>query len=127
MATYHPAPFPRRPKHSNPFSETKYYAQLAYYRYEVNTGMYVMSPGEKFVYNMILFSLLALLFSAVYYYLPRTTIIGLQRLAYYFTGHYKLHVNGVVVAQGVLQSSGDAVASLKDHGAVLNASSVFSP
>lgn len=127
MATYHPPSFPRRPKHSNLFSETKYFLQLNYYRYEINTGMYVMSPGEKLVYNMVVFSLLALLFSAVYYYLPKTTIIGLQRLAYYFTGSHKLHVNGVVVAQGVLQSSGEAVASLADQRAVLNASAVFSP
>lgn len=127
MATYHPPSFPRRPKHSNIFTETKYVLQLNYYRYEVNTGMYVMSPGEKFVYNMIFFSLLALFFSAVYYYLPRTTVIGLRRLAYYFTGSHKLHMNDVVRAQNVLQNSGEAAASLTGQGAVLNISSVFSP
>lgn len=127
MATYNPPSFPRRPKHSNIFTETKYICQLNYYRYEVNTGMYVMSPGEKLVYNLVFVSLLALLFSAVYYYLPRTTIIGMQRLAYYFTGNHKLHMNGMEVAQGVLQSSSDAAASLADHRSVLNASSVFNP
>ncbi|KAK4497065.1 hypothetical protein PRZ48_011514 [Zasmidium cellare] len=127
MATYNPPSFPRRPKHSNILSETKYLLQLNYYRYEINTGMYVMSPCEKLVYNMVFLSLLVLLFSAVYYYLPKTTIIGLQRLAYYFTGSHKLHVNSVVVAQGVLHSSGEAVASLAEQRAVLNASTVFSP
>lgn len=127
MATYNPPSFPRRPKQSNLFTETKYLLQLSYYRYEVNTGMYVMSPGEKFVLNMIFFSIFALLFSAVYYYLPRTTIIGVRRLAYYFIGHHKLHMNDVVVARGVFQSSGEAAASLTGQGAVLNVSSVFRP
>lgn len=127
MATYNPPSFPRRPKHSNLFTETKYLFQLSYYRYEVNTGMYVMSAAEKFVLNMIVFSLLALLLSALYYYLPRSTIIGLRRLTYYFTGHHKLRMNGVVIARSVLQSSGAVAASLTRQGAVLNVSSVFSP
>lgn len=128
MATYNPPSFPRRPKHSNLFSETRYQLQLAYYRYEINTALYVMSPGEKLAYNMVVLSLLALLFSTVYYYLPKTTVMGLQRLAYYVTGSDRMHqINNLDVAAGVMHSSGEAVASLADQGRMVNASSAFAP
>lgn len=130
MATYNPPSFPRRPKHSNIFSETRYQLHLAYYRYEINTALYVMSPGEKLAYNFVLLSLLALLFSAVYYYLPRSTIVGLQNLAYYITGSYRMQAhqfNNLDVAAGMMHSSSEAVASLTDKGGMANASSVFVP
>ncbi|KAI6886351.1 hypothetical protein KC318_g15513 [Hortaea werneckii] len=88
MATYNPASFPRRPapKDSNLFTETRYQLQLAYYRYEINSALYVMSPGEKLAYNMIVLSLLALLLTSVYYYFPNTLRLGVHRLGYYITG-----------------------------------------
>lgn len=126
MATYTPAAYPRRPKQNTFFSEASYQVKLAYYRYELNTGQYVMSPGEKIAYNLIVMLLLGLLFSAVYFYLPRTTIIGLQRLAYYFTGsHHRLEMEVMKGMQGVISQSGSAesVASL---GVMRNGSS-FAP
>ncbi|CAK4030736.1 hypothetical protein FE78DRAFT_32607 [Lecanosticta acicola] len=124
MATYNPPPFPRRPKNANLLTETRYQFQLAYYRYEINTALYVMSPGEKLAYNIVVMSLLALLFSAVYYYLPKTTITGLQRLAYYITGSHRMHRLDVASA-GVMQSSGaEAMASL---GGMMNATALFAP
>ena len=122
MATYNPPAFPRRPKHSTLFSEARYQLQLTYYRYEINTALYVMSPGEKFAYNFIFFSILILLFSASYYYLPSAMYLSIERLGYYFTGTTKLDVVGTIPGSGVLQGSGDAMASLAEAGSVLNAS-----
>ncbi|KAF7197327.1 hypothetical protein HII31_01378 [Pseudocercospora fuligena] len=131
MATYSPPEFPRRPKNSNIFTEARYQLQLTYYRYEINTALYVMSPGEKTAFNIIFLSLIILLASGVYYYLPRATVFGLHRLAYYLTGTHKLATRIASpmphVAHGVPQHTGDAVASLSDQGMrVLNASGTLS-
>jgi hypothetical protein len=132
MATYRPACFPRRPKNNNIFTELRYQLQLSYYRYEINTGTYVMSPGEKTAYNLILLSLIVFLFSAIYYYLPQSTISAMRRLAYYVTGTFQISValglKGPQVAQSILHTTGEAVASLSDKGyAIVNASSAVTP
>lgn len=120
MATFNPASFPRRPKRSNIFTEAWYHTKLAYYQYEVNTGMYVMSPGEKTAYNLIVLSLLVLLVSTVYYCRPRTMIPGLERLAYYLTGYYRQSVAVMLetppIARNIWQSTGEAAASLSGFG-----------
>lgn len=121
MATYNPPAFPRRPKQSNPWSELRYQLQLNYYRYEINTALYVMSPGEKLAYNMIFLSFFILFVSAVYYYLPSAVYLFVRRLAYYFTGHGKLHVASTHAVK-VVHISRRAIASLVDGGKGPNAS-----
>ncbi|GAB1736252.1 hypothetical protein NU219Hw_g6925t1 [Hortaea werneckii] len=143
MATYNPASFPRRPapKDSNLFTETRYQLQLAYYRYEINSALYVMSPGEKFAYNMIVLSLLALLLTSVYYYFPDTLRLGVHRLGYYITGTSSSSSSQKFAAAasslGLRDTAGrvlvdrsmEAVSTLRDVGAVAarNASSAFEP
>ncbi|KAI6787851.1 hypothetical protein KC363_g9062 [Hortaea werneckii] len=146
MATYRPASFPRRPapKDSNLFTETRYQLQLAYYRYEINSALYVMSPGEKLAYNMIVLSLLALLLTSVYYYFPNTLRLGVHRLGYYITGtsSQKFAATSSGAASAALglrdpagrvlvdRSMEAAVSSLRDVGAAVaasNASSAFEP
>ncbi|CAK1359123.1 uncharacterized protein RHO25_002534 [Cercospora beticola] len=132
MGTYTPATFPRRPKNSNVFTDTYYHWQLAYYRYEVHTGLYVMSSWEKIAFNLVMLSLLALCFAAVYYCLPRAAIKSLQRLAYYATGTYRMASSpiqpGPDIAQRIIHASGEAVASLGNNGiAALNASMSLTP
>ncbi|RMY95781.1 hypothetical protein D0862_08675 [Hortaea werneckii] len=147
MATYNPASFPRRPapKDSNLFTETRYQLQLAYYRYEINSALYVMSPGEKFAYNMIVLSLLALLLTSVYYYFPDTLRLGVHRLGYYITGtssssssaSQKFAAAASSSSLGLRDTAGrvlvdrsmEAVSTLRDVGAVAarNASSAFEP
>lgn len=125
MATYNPPSFPRKPnpKQSNIFSELRYQAQLAYYRYEVDTALYVMSPGEKFAYNIIFLSFLILFFSAIVYVLPTAVYVSTHRLAYYFTGTGKLHVTGLsaLVGERARSSASEAVRSLTDAGRAINA------
>ena len=140
MATYNPASFPRRPapKDSNLFTETRYQLQLAYYRYEINSALYVMSPGEKLAYNMIVLSLLALLLTSVYYYFPNTLRVGVHRLGYYITGTSSssqkftaassLGMRDMAGRVLVDRSMEAAVSSLRDVGvAASNASSAFEP
>jgi hypothetical protein len=124
MATYNPPAFPRRPKTSNILTETRYQLQLAYYRYEINTALYVMSPGEKLAYNLILLSLLLMFVTSVYYYFPRTVQLGLQRLGYYITGsHMKVDVSmHMKDVSGVGRVLVDNPASLMDLSGVVGGS-----
>ncbi|KAK4612114.1 hypothetical protein CLAFUW4_13360 [Fulvia fulva] len=122
MATYQPCSFPRPPskEESSIFTKVKYQLHLAYYRYEVNTGQYVMSPGEKLTYNLVVFSLLGLFFFAVSYCLPRSAIAAIHRLVYDLTGHRQALINILRAMDGVVQqSSGGVIARLKGAGVVV--------
>jgi hypothetical protein len=61
-------------------SSIRYQAQLIYYRYEINTGLYVMSPGEKLAFNLVNLTIVALLLSVVYYFLPLSLVGYVQHL-----------------------------------------------
>jgi hypothetical protein len=124
MATYNPPAFPRRPKVSTVFSELQYRLQLSYYRYQINTALYVMSPGEKCAYNIIFATILVLFFSAIYYLIPRAAFIAVYRLLAQSTDLREIHIAGKIGAE-VLRNSREAVASLADAGGMVNASSAF--
>jgi hypothetical protein len=118
MSTYNPPSLPRRSKTSNTINELHYQAKLLHYRYEINTGLYVMSPGEKLAFNLIFLALVTLLFSAVYYCLPLFVVRSLHRLAGFVGstvtgGVYRAEVRTAVLQGGI---AGEHVASLlPDH------------
>ncbi|EEH20373.1 hypothetical protein PABG_02632 [Paracoccidioides brasiliensis Pb03] len=60
--------------------------QLAYYRYEVTYGIYVMTPEEKFVANSFLLVFLSLLVWALFLYFPPLLFQKLSRLVWILTG-----------------------------------------
>ncbi|QKX57857.1 uncharacterized protein TRUGW13939_04977 [Talaromyces rugulosus] len=67
---------------------------LEYYRYEVTFGVYVMSPGEKFVANtLVLFSLSLLLWTSLLH-LPPLLLSKVGRLLWLLTGHSE-HATGL--------------------------------
>jgi hypothetical protein len=118
MSTYNPPSFPRRSKTPTPINELYYQAKLLHYRYEINTGLYVMSPSEKLAFNLIFLALAALLLSAVYYCLPLFVVRTLQRVAGLLGSGVKGSVYRVEVRTAVLQGgiAAEHVASLlPDH------------
>lgn len=60
--------------------------RLEYYRYEVTFGVYVMTPGEKFVANTFVVLFLSLLLWASFLYFPQLLIQKLGRLIWILTG-----------------------------------------
>jgi hypothetical protein len=67
---------------------------LEYYRYEVTFGVYMMSPGEKFVANtLVLFSLSLLLWASLLY-LSHLLLSKADRLVWLLTGHSE-HATGL--------------------------------
>jgi hypothetical protein len=60
--------------------------RLEYYRYEVTFGIYVMTPGEKFVANTFVVVFLSLLIWALLLYFPSLLYQKLCRLIWLLTG-----------------------------------------
>jgi len=125
MSTYSPSPFPRRPKTPSTTGEIRYQAQLLYYRYEINTGLYVMSPGEKLAFNLVNLTLATLFLSFVYYYLlPVSLISGAQAFVggvwrgLIRPGVQERKMHGALL-QGVFP--GEAAATLREGGLGANA------
>lgn len=61
--------------------------RVQYYRYEVTFGLYVMTPGEKFVANTFVIVVLSLLIWALLLYFPTMLYQKLSRLIWLLTGH----------------------------------------
>jgi hypothetical protein len=59
--------------------------RLEYYRYEVTFGLYVMTPGEKFVANTFVLVVLSLLAWALFYF-PSLLYTKLFLLLWLLTG-----------------------------------------
>ncbi|OJD14216.1 hypothetical protein AJ78_05430 [Emergomyces pasteurianus Ep9510] len=79
-----PAPYHRsRP---NVLKRLRSRLQLAYYRYEVTYGIYVMTPEEKFVANTFLLVFISLLVWGLFLYFPPLLFQKLGRLAWILTG-----------------------------------------
>ena len=57
-----------------------------YYQYEVTFATYVMTSGEKFVLNTIVFVLFSLLTLGIVLYLPRFVTRAALRLVWLYTG-----------------------------------------
>lgn len=128
MSTYTPASFPRRPKLPTLAGSLRYQAQLAYYRYEINTGLYVMSPGEKLALNLINLFVATLMLSALYYCTPAVLSAPIRRLALQVGGNLGGgSVQKVQTYEAILnaRAAGEAVASLSHGGMAGNGSVAF--
>jgi hypothetical protein len=60
--------------------------QLAYYRYEVTFGLYVMLPAEKAILNTFVLGFFGLLLAAVSFYLPDLLSRLVGKSLYLYTG-----------------------------------------
>ncbi|PGH03653.1 hypothetical protein GX51_03917 [Blastomyces parvus] len=79
-------PAPLDPSSPSIFKRATNRLRLAYYRYEVTYGIYVMSPGEKLVANAFLLVFISLLVYGLFLYFPPLLYQKLSRLAWILTG-----------------------------------------
>jgi hypothetical protein len=77
---------------------------LEYYRYEVTFGLYVMTPGEKFVANTFVLVVLSLLAWALFYF-PSLLYTKHFRLLWLLTGHSGEQVGATL---GILGEHGNS-------------------
>jgi len=67
-------------------SKISNYLRLRYYQYEVTFGLYMLTPGEKFVLNTIVFGILALLSYGILFGLQPFIVRVICQLVWYITG-----------------------------------------
>ena len=84
---------PTNQKPGSLFNQLTRRIHLVYYRYEVTYGLYVMSPGEKWVLNGFVLTFLSFLILALYFYLPDVVSRLIQRLFWVYSGSPKLGVD----------------------------------
>ncbi|KAJ9301329.1 hypothetical protein DTO271G3_1464 [Paecilomyces variotii] len=62
------------------------WVRLKIYQYEVTFAIYMLTPTEKFIFNSLLFSLVTLLSTAAYVYLPDHVKSICGHIYYYWAG-----------------------------------------
>lgn len=75
--------------------------RLLYYQYEVTFGVYVMTPGEKFVANTFVLVFLSLLIWASLLYFPQLLFRKIGRMVWLLTGHSE----DVAALSGIFEQS----------------------
>ncbi|KIW75685.1 hypothetical protein AYO21_11585 [Fonsecaea monophora] len=94
-----------------------HWVQLKKYQYEVTFSLYMLTPTEKCIFNLILFLLVSLLVTAATLYLPNHLVIIYHRICYYISGEFAyksstnlsqeaaaLTADGLRVASGAIES-----------------------
>ncbi|PGH10514.1 hypothetical protein AJ79_05442 [Helicocarpus griseus UAMH5409] len=97
--------------------------RLAYYRYEVTYGLYVMTPEEKMVANSFLVVFIALLIWALFLYFPPLLFQKLRRLVWILTGTDEVKET-VTSSLAVITGGGNAGGSASASG---NVEAMLSP
>ncbi|KIW82201.1 hypothetical protein Z517_05228 [Fonsecaea pedrosoi CBS 271.37] len=64
------------------------YLRLRYYQYEVTFGLYVMTPGEKLIFNSVILIAFTALLYALFWGFEPFIVNTLCRLIYYLTGSF---------------------------------------
>ncbi|KIW96912.1 uncharacterized protein Z519_02303 [Cladophialophora bantiana CBS 173.52] len=94
------------------------WVQLKKYQYEVTFSLYMLTPTEKFIFNLILFLLVSMLVTAATLYLPNHVIVIYHRICYYISGEfaYKTSTNlsgeALTLAGDGLRITADAIDSV---------------
>ncbi|KAB8237738.1 hypothetical protein ETB97_000221 [Aspergillus alliaceus] len=60
--------------------------RLKIYQYEVTFAVYMLTPTEKFIFNSLLLTLISMIITAIYVYLPDHLRSVYSHLYYYWAG-----------------------------------------
>ncbi|KIX10529.1 uncharacterized protein Z518_01612 [Rhinocladiella mackenziei CBS 650.93] len=87
--------------------------QLKKYQYEVTFSLYMLTPTEKFIFNLILFILVSLLVTAASLYLPNHVAIIYNRIWYYVHGEFAYMTAGAPAGSGSVEKATYAADGLR--------------
>ncbi|RMD41489.1 hypothetical protein DV735_g3644, partial [Chaetothyriales sp. CBS 134920] len=73
---------------STPMASLIRWLQVKKYQYEVTFSLYMLTPTEKIIFNIILLTLTSLLLTAAVFYLPNHLMIISNRIWYYIHGEF---------------------------------------
>ncbi|PWY72349.1 hypothetical protein BO70DRAFT_116783 [Aspergillus heteromorphus CBS 117.55] len=60
--------------------------RLKIYQYEVTFAVYMLTPTEKFIFNSLILTLLSMIATGIYVYLPNHLRVIYSHLYYYWVG-----------------------------------------
>ncbi|ETN40328.1 uncharacterized protein HMPREF1541_04604 [Cyphellophora europaea CBS 101466] len=88
----------------SPLSSFTRWLQIKKYQYEVTTSLYMLTPTEKFVFNVIILVLFTLLVAAAVAYLPNHIAVISNRLWYYVHGEFLYATAGTAAQSSTKQA-----------------------
>ncbi|KAI9934061.1 hypothetical protein ASPWEDRAFT_48664 [Aspergillus wentii DTO 134E9] len=80
--------------------------RLKIYQYEVTFAVYMLTPTEKFIFNSLIISLLTMVFTAAYIYLPDHLRTIYSHMYYYCVGERPIITTGLPSISSVFRESG---------------------
>lgn len=87
------------------FSPIIRWIRLKIYQYEVTFAIYMLTPTEKLIFNSILLTLITLLLTAAYIYLPDHVMAIASHIYYYWAGERLLDTDYIPSTSSVLRNS----------------------
>ncbi|KAL4780006.1 hypothetical protein BJX76DRAFT_62426 [Aspergillus varians] len=69
--------------------------RLKIYQYEVTFAVYMLTPTEKFIFNSIILTLISMMLTGIYVYLPNHLRVIYGHLYYYWVGERPFVTNGL--------------------------------
>ncbi|KAL4884070.1 hypothetical protein BJY04DRAFT_215946 [Aspergillus karnatakaensis] len=83
--------------------------RLKIYQYEVTFAVYMLTPTEKFIFNSILLTVLSLIFTGIYVYLPDHLRSIYSHLYYYYAGERPFVTSGMAAIGTAFRDGGGVV------------------
>ncbi|KAL4872062.1 hypothetical protein BDV12DRAFT_162962 [Aspergillus spectabilis] len=85
------------------------WVRLKIYQYEVTFAVYMLTPTEKFIFNSLLLTILSLIITAIYVYLPDHLRSIYSHLYYYWAGERPFVTSGMAVIGTAFRDSGSTL------------------
>ncbi|KAL2855438.1 hypothetical protein BJY01DRAFT_243163 [Aspergillus pseudoustus] len=82
------------------------WVRLKIYQYEVTFAVYMLTPTEKFIFNSLLLTLISMILTAIYVYLPDHLRSIYSHLHYYLVGERPFVSSGIASIGTVFRDSG---------------------
>ncbi|KAF9891295.1 hypothetical protein FE257_004150 [Aspergillus nanangensis] len=80
--------------------------RLKIYQYEVTFAVYMLTPTEKFIFNFLLLTLLSMILTGIYVYLPDHIRVIYGHLYYYWAGERPFISGGLPSISSVFRETG---------------------
>ncbi|PYH94237.1 hypothetical protein BO71DRAFT_231951 [Aspergillus ellipticus CBS 707.79] len=80
--------------------------RLKIYQYEVTFAVYMLTPTEKFIFNSLLLTLLSMIVTGIYVYLPDHIRVIYSHLYYYWVGERPFISTSLPSISSVFRESG---------------------
>ncbi|KAI9367587.1 hypothetical protein BJX61DRAFT_292916 [Aspergillus egyptiacus] len=82
------------------------WVRLKIYQYEVTFAVYMLTPTEKFIFNSLLLTLVSMILTGIYVYLPDHLRSIYSHLYYYCVGERPFVSAGMQVVNTVFRETG---------------------